>query len=60
MRVDGPWNEKEGHRFDPAKLLVDPYAIRIDRAFRHDAALCVRGTDTASFVPKVIVEPHIE
>jgi len=25
-RVDGPYSPEEGHRFDPAKLLVDPYA----------------------------------
>jgi glycogen debranching enzyme GlgX len=25
-RVDGPWNPKRGRRFNPAKLLIDPYA----------------------------------
>ncbi len=25
-RVDGPYAPREGHRFNPAKLLVDPYA----------------------------------
>src|ERR671910_1307240 len=25
-RVDGPWEPEAGHRFDRAKLLVDPYA----------------------------------
>lgn len=25
-RVDGPYNPKEGHRFDPGKILLDPYA----------------------------------
>lgn len=25
-RVEGPWNPSEGHRFDPRKLLLDPYA----------------------------------
>ncbi len=25
-RVDGPWQPERGHRFNPQKLLVDPYA----------------------------------
>jgi isoamylase len=25
-RVDGPWDPSAGHRFNPAKLLLDPYA----------------------------------
>ena len=29
-RVDGPWEPAEGHRFNPAKLLIDPYAKAID------------------------------
>ncbi|HYN65079.1 MAG TPA: hypothetical protein VES36_10800, partial [Candidatus Limnocylindrales bacterium] len=29
-RVAGPWAPEHGHRFNPAKLLIDPYARRID------------------------------
>ena len=25
-RMDGPWNPREGHRFDKTKILMDPYA----------------------------------
>src|SRR5579875_522170 len=25
-RVEGPWQPENGHRFNPSKLLVDPYA----------------------------------
>jgi len=25
-RMDGPFNPKEGHRFDPTKVILDPYA----------------------------------
>ncbi len=28
-RVDGPWDPASGHRFNPAKLLIDPYARAI-------------------------------
>jgi glycogen operon protein len=29
-RVDGPWEPHRGLRFNPTKLLVDPYALAID------------------------------
>ena len=29
-RVHGPYDPSRGHRFNPAKLLIDPYAKRID------------------------------
>ena len=29
-RVDGPWEPTAGHRFNPAKLLIDPYAKAIE------------------------------
>ena len=25
-RVHGPWSPRDGHRFNPAKVLLDPYA----------------------------------
>ena len=28
-RVDGPWDPRHGRRFNPAKLLLDPYARAI-------------------------------
>ena len=33
-RVHGPWLPEDGLRHNPAKLLVDPYARRLDGAFR--------------------------
>src|SRR3970282_1881608 len=29
-RVHGPWDPARGHRFDPSKLLLDPYAKAIE------------------------------
>ncbi len=29
-RVHGPWTPAEGHRFNPSKLLLDPYAKALD------------------------------
>ncbi len=39
LRAHGPWRPEAGHRFNPHKLLVDPYAEQLDRPFRLDAAL---------------------
>ena len=37
-RVDGPYEPGAGHRFNPAKLLLDPYATQIGRTVTwHDA-----------------------
>jgi glycogen operon protein len=41
--------------FDPAKLLVDPHAVELDRPFAFDPRLSIRGEDTAGLVPKAIV-----
>ncbi len=29
-RVHGPWDPAQGHRFNPAKLLLDPCAYRVE------------------------------
>ncbi|UQQ17287.1 hypothetical protein MYA98_17435 [Salmonella sp. WGH-01] len=29
-RVHGPWQPAQGHRFNPAKLLLDPYARQVE------------------------------
>jgi glycogen operon protein len=41
--------------FDQAKLLVDPRATAIDRAFAYDPRLATFGVDTAMLVPRAIV-----
>ena len=56
LRAEGPWEPQHDHRFDAAKLLIDPYATRLDRSFKHHPDLTARGVDTASLVPKAIVE----
>jgi glycogen debranching enzyme len=54
-RADGEWAPERGLWFDPAKLLVDPYAVELDRRFVQDARLAEFGTDTAALVPRAIV-----
>ncbi|PKP71228.1 MAG: glycogen debranching enzyme GlgX [Alphaproteobacteria bacterium HGW-Alphaproteobacteria-4] len=55
FRVYGPWAPDKGHRFDPAKLLLDPYARAISAPLRWGAGLMGRGVDTAGVVPKSLV-----
>ena len=69
-RVHGPWAPDEGHRFNPAKLLLDPYARAVTGAVRWSDALygydpsdprldLARGAiDSAASMPKcIVVEP---
>ena len=39
-RVAGPYDPTAGHRFNPAKLLLDPYATQIGRPVIWHDALC--------------------
>ncbi len=68
-RVHGPWTPREGHRFNPAKLLIDPYAralsgpILVSPAVSgHDPTDASGETastiDSAGVMPKcIVVEP---
>ena len=38
-RVHGPYDPKNGHRFNPAKVMLDPYAKAIGRDVRWDDSL---------------------
>jgi glycogen operon protein len=70
FRVDGPWAPEAGHRFNPAKVLLDPYARAIagtvewsDEVFGYRvgdpaADLARDDRDSAPFIPKsVVVDP---
>ena len=58
LRAIGPFDPARGHRFDPAKLLCDPFATRFDRPFRlHPALFPDSPADSAAVLPKAIVEP---
>ncbi|MGA6992597.1 MAG: glycogen debranching protein GlgX [Candidatus Deferrimicrobiaceae bacterium] len=70
-RVHGPWDPVNGHRCNPAKLLLDPYAKAIDGQVRWDDALFpyrihdgpdVRSdSDSATFMPRSVVhQPHFD
>ncbi|PAX07442.1 glycogen debranching enzyme [Sphingomonas lenta] len=54
-RAEGPYAPAHDRWFDPAKLLVDPYAQELDRRFTYDPRLATHGADTADLVPRAIV-----
>jgi isoamylase len=69
-RVDGAWAPEQGHRFNPHKLLIDPYAKAIEGpviwdagnvlpyepdADNPDADLVRDDTDDADAIPKGVV-----
>lgn len=66
-RVYGPYDPMNGHRFNPNKLLIDPYARAIngvikwnDALFAYDLNnpdedLSFSETDSAPFIPKSVV-----
>jgi glycogen operon protein len=60
LRAHGPFAPRQGHRFNPNKLLLDPYATAIDRPHCLHPSLFDTGdapstTDSAAFVPKAFV-----
>lgn len=67
-RVEGPYDPPNGHRFNPAKVLLDPYAHAIcsigewdDTLFGYTIGkddLTKDDRDNATFAPKSVVVDH--
>ncbi|MCW6508711.1 glycogen debranching protein GlgX [Lichenifustis flavocetrariae] len=63
LRAFGPFRPDAGHRFNSAKLLLDPYALAVDRSFVLDPVLFgfvpdtgeADTADSAAAMPKGIV-----
>lgn len=54
-RAHGEYDPARNLWFDPAKLLVDPYAVELDRPFVQSPRLAAYGDDTADIVPRARV-----
>jgi isoamylase len=66
-RAHGPYQPQDGHRFNPHKLLIDPYARRLEGALRWSDAvfgyrinsprgdLSLDRRDSAPGIPKAVV-----
>ena len=58
-RVHGPFDPSTGMRFDPAKVLLDPYgrAVVVPRNYSRDAAR-FQGDNAATAMKSVVVDAH--
>ncbi len=66
-RAHGPWVPEAGQRFNPSKLLIDPYARALEGSFQWAGALYDYDhsttldslqpnlTDSAAYIPKCVV-----
>ncbi len=64
-RIHGPWEPAAGHRCNPTKLLLDPYAKAIDGQVKWDPAIFSHNlgdadgppnaADSAPFMPRSVV-----
>ncbi|WP_339950179.1 glycogen debranching protein GlgX [uncultured Albimonas sp.] len=63
LRAHGPWDPAGGHRFNPAKLLLDPWALAFTGEPRWDERLCAHApgepltpdlTDSAPLMPRCV------
>jgi isoamylase len=69
-RVHGPWAPEQGHRCNPAKRLLDPYAKAIDGEVRWDEAVFAHhfanpdernDRDSGPFMPtSVVINPYFD
>ena len=67
LRAHGPFEPRAGQRFNANKLLLDPYALEIDRVFAPHPSLfgydlndpqggdSFDATDSAAYMPKAVV-----
>ncbi len=58
-RVQGPFDPASGMRFDPAKVLLDPYGrgVVVPRNYSREAA-CREGDNCATAMKSVVIDPH--
>jgi glycogen operon protein len=59
-RVTGPLDPANGLRFDPRKILLDPYGRSVIVPENYDREMASRsGDNTAAAMKSVIVDPHL-
>jgi glycogen operon protein len=59
-RVEGPFDPERGLRFDPAKVLLDPYGrgVTVPRKYSRETARC-KEDNAATAMKSVVIDPHV-
>ena len=55
FRIHGPWNPSQGHRFDAAKVVLDPYARAIVGEDSYDRRAAIGPGDNCATALKAVV-----
>ena len=55
-RVDGPRDPRNGHRFDPEKALIDPYARGVTKNLWKRGDACLPGDNLAASMRNVVID----
>ena len=56
-RVDGPHNPDAGQRFDPQKVLIDPYARGNNDTLLDRTSACIPGDNLKTSLRSVVIDP---
>jgi len=59
-RIHGPFEPRAGMRFDPAKVLLDPYGrcVAVTNEYSRDAAR-KEGDNSSTAMKSVVIDPHL-
>ncbi len=57
-RVDGPRDRRKGHRFNPSKVLIDPYALGISTKLWVRSEACHKGDNLRTSMRGVVIDPN--
>jgi isoamylase len=57
-RVHGPWAPERGHRFNPAKLLIDPYARALSGPIHWHPSLASHPDDPSAAPERAAADPR--
>ncbi|MFN0069973.1 MAG: glycogen debranching protein GlgX [Chloroflexota bacterium] len=56
-RVSGPWAPEQGHRFNPSKVLIDPYALGNTDNLWDRVAACGPDDNLSTSMRSVVIDP---
>lgn len=59
-RAEGAYDPEAGTWFDFSKLLVDPWAVELDRPYSYDPSMGIEGMDTGERTPYSILRAPME